>query len=209
MNRKPIFFTSDWHIGHKNVLIFDKRPFDSIEEMHETLIKRYNSTVPENGVCYFLGDMGAKADEVRPIIDQLNGTKVLIVGNHDKGVFSGYNAGFDVCLYSGHFFVGEDKVTMSHCPLLGVFREDVTAFGSTVIENWHGETRQKHQRSALKDEGQFHLHGHGHARKGKEGSHIILGRQYDIGVCGNNYTPVSLSTIESWIANHKKENDAN
>lgn len=199
-NFKPTFFTSDWHIGHANVLKFDERPFATIDEMHNALVTRYNSTVPDNGICYFLGDMGNKPKDITPVIKRLKGIKVLIIGNHDHGINTMYNCGFDVVSYSASLYIGNNRVTMSHCPLLGIRREDTTNMrGGKAEENWHGESRDKHRRHSLTDEGQFHLHGHIHSRKGKDQSVKILDKQFDVGVVANNYIPVSLSQIESWV----------
>lgn len=196
---KPTFFTSDWHIGHEKSLKFDERPFKDLTHMHESLIARYNATVPETGVCYFLGDMGNKTEDMNKVITRLNGTKVLLLGNHDKGMTTMYNVGFDVVLYSATIYIGDHRITMSHCPLNNTFREDTSKFSSGIIENWHGENREKHQRSTITNENQFHLHGHIHSRKTRDQSVKILGKQYDIGVTANNYTPVSISTIEGWV----------
>ena len=62
-NRKPIFFTSDWHIGHANSIVFDNRPFKDLDDMHRFFIKNYNAQVPEWGLCYFLGDIGVGSPE--------------------------------------------------------------------------------------------------------------------------------------------------
>lgn len=204
MNIKPTFLTSDWHIGHEKALEYDLRPFQDLNHMHESLIARYNSTVPHSGICYFLGDMGNKTEDIRKVIARLNGTKVLILGNHDKGITTMYNCGFDVVLYSASLYIGDHRITMSHCPLMGVFREDTTNMRSSQTDNWHGESRPKHRRHSLTDEGQFHLHGHIHSRKDKPQSQKILDRQFDVGVTANNYTPVSLSQIESWVMTYGK-----
>lgn len=205
MNSKPTFFTSDWHVGHEKALTYDEAPFTDLEGKHETLIKRYNACVPDKGICYFLGDMGNKTEDMHKVITRLQGTKVLLLGNHDKGMNTMYNVGFDAVMYSATIYIGDHRITMSHCPLLGIKREDTSLFAHNgIIENWHGETREKHRRSALQDEGQFHLHGHTHCRKGKAQSQKILDRQYDVGCMGNNYTPVSLSTIESWVMTYGK-----
>ena len=201
MNTKPTFFTSDWHIGHAISIKFDNRPFKDLDHMHETLIARYNATVPDSGICYFLGDIGNKTEDIRKVVNRLKGTKVLLLGNHDKGMTTMYNCGFDVVIYHASIYIGTNRITMSHCPLLGIPREDlsdITSPGSKT-DNWHGESRLKHQMSAIKDEGQFHLHGHIHSNKDNPKSLKILGRQFDVGVPANNYTPVSLSTIESWV----------
>lgn len=201
-NNKPTFFTADWHIGHEKAIEYDNRPFKNLKEMHEALVTRYNATVPINGICYFLGDVGNKPKEIAEVINRLNGTKVLMMGNHDKGVNTMYNCGFDVVLYSAAFYIANHRVTMSHCPLMGVYREDTSHMKGrnfAITENWHGESRPLHQKSSVTDEGQYHLSGHIHSRKDKPQSQKILGKQYDVGVVGNKYTPVSLSTIESWV----------
>lgn len=205
MNFKPTFFTSDWHIGHDKAIEYDRRPFKDVNHMHEVLIARYNATVPVSGICFFVGDMGNKTEDIRKVITRLQGTKVLLLGNHDKGMTTMYNCGFDVVVYSASIYVGDHRVTISHCPLMGLFREDTTNMkGGNPGDNWHGESREKHKRSSLTDEGQFHLHGHIHSRKDKSGSQKILDRQFDVGVTANNYTPVSLSQIESWVMTYGK-----
>lgn len=204
MNIKRTFFTSDWHIGHERSIQYDLRPFRDLNHMHESLITRYNSTVPDSGICYFLGDMGNKTEDIRKVITRLNGTKVLILGNHDKGITTMYNCGFDVVIYSASIYIGDHLITMSHCPLLGLFREDTSNMRSVQTDNWHGESRPKHRRHSLKDDGQFHLHGHIHSRKDKPQSQKILDKQFDVGVTANNYTPVSISQIESWVMTYGK-----
>lgn len=201
---KPMFFTSDLHIGHANVIKYDERPFKDVDEMHESLILRFNSTVPKNGLTYFLGDVGNKPKDVRSVIERLNGTKILILGNHDHGMGTMLNCGFDAVVWNATIYIGDHRVTMSHCPLLGVPREDLGHIqkvrdGFSKDVNWHGEGRKAHRMCSMPDEGQFHLHGHIHSRKGSAKSKKILGRQYDVGVAANDYRPVSLSAITSWV----------
>ena len=52
-----IFFTSDLHFGHENVLKFDDRPFETVEEMDEELIRRWNNKVDKGDLVYVLGDL--------------------------------------------------------------------------------------------------------------------------------------------------------
>jgi len=206
--RKPIFFTSDWHLGHDKALQFDERPFRDMAHQIEVLITRFNATVPENGVTYFLGDMGFKPAGIKEVMDKLNGVKVLILGNHDRNMNSMYNAGFDVVQHGAVLNIQGQRVSLSHCPLLDVYREDTSVMlaykevmpGSSPP--WHGNDRAVHRSLSTVDNGQFHLHGHIHSRKERAQSKKIEGRQYDVGVTANNYTPVSISQIESWIANH-------
>lgn len=169
--------------------------------MHRVLINNYNASVPVNGICYFLGDMGlTDKDTLKEIISKLNGTKILILGNHDKKHNAMYNIGFDAVLNGAMLFIAGEKVTLSHCPLKGLFREDATKMkGYKEGDNWHGET--KHKEYSFQNEDQFHLHGHCHASP----EHKILGKQYDVGVRANHYRPVSISEIESFIALYQKK----
>lgn len=203
--KRKLYFTSDWHIGHANSINFDRRPFKDVDEMHRTLIKNFNYYVPKHGITYFLGDMGMRSNELlRSVIAQLNGTKILVRGNHDGKMDAMYNAGFDVVLEKAQITVGRDIITMTHCPLKGVFREDTTGMrGSDGTENWHGEDRHKNKYS-IEDFGQFHLHGHIHSAPWKK-TKKIDGRQFDVGVPANHYKPVPISTIISWIAKYKEE----
>lgn len=195
---KNIFATADWHIGHKNVLEYDNRPFKDLHTMHMGLIRRFNATVSDNDVCYFLGDMGICTSELLGwVIAQLNGTKILILGNHDKGVEAMHVIGFDAVMYSSSMVIANEMVSMTHCPLRGVRREDTSDMNNAVAtDNWHGEHRQNN--FSKEDVGQFHLHGHIHSPNGGK-SVRELGRQYDVGVAANKYCPVSISKIEKFI----------
>lgn len=174
--------------------------------MHESLVKNYNYLVPKHGICYFLGDMGLCSHGLlKSVIEQLNGTKVLVRGNHDGKMNSMYEAGFDLVIEKAQITIGADIVTMTHCPLKGVFREDVTGMMGVRPEdkdNWHGEWKHKN-RYSIEDFGQFHLHGHIHSpNSGK--STRILGRQMDVGVTANKYKPVRFEEVQSWIAKTKE-----
>lgn len=199
LKRKPTFFTSDWHINHANSIKFDNRPFQTVEQMHEKLISNFNKQVPENAITYFLGDIATGPTEIiHSVISRLNGTKVCVVGNHDKPTTSMYNCGFDVVLNNAAITVCGQLVTMSHCPLPGLFREDTSSMLRTVAgENWHGESRNG--LFTVPNNGQFHLHGHIHSPNGGK-STKILGRQMDVGVPANHYRPVSIGEVDSWIS---------
>ena len=86
MEGQKIFFTSDLHFGHENVLRFDNRPFETVEEMDDELIKRWNDKVGKGDLVYVLGDLIWKTatNEAIRIIKRLNGQIILIKGNHDR-----------------------------------------------------------------------------------------------------------------------------
>lgn len=195
------FFSSDLHLGHKNVLEFDKRPFRDIEHMEEILTNNINATVPPGSILYILGDIGmGDSERIKRFLARLHCKVILVLGNHDKGRNAMLRLGFHMVVYGLVLYIANARVTLSHCPLQGVWRENVEGMkGASTGENWHGEKKQ--HRFTFKDEGQFHLHGHIHSpNHGK--SQKILGKQRDVGVAANNYRPVSISEIESWISKY-------
>lgn len=79
-----IFYISDTHFGHKNILKYDNRPYFTVAEMDADLIKRWNNAVTPTDTVYHLGDFSwLKPAEESEILQQLNGMKILIRGNHD------------------------------------------------------------------------------------------------------------------------------
>ena len=80
-----IYFISDTHFNHKNIIKYCNRPFDSVEQMNEIIIRNWNQTVSQNDVVFHLGDFAlGKKDDALNIIKNLNGEKYLLRGNHDK-----------------------------------------------------------------------------------------------------------------------------
>ena len=83
------FYIADLHIGHANIIKFDKRPFADLNEMHNTLVENWNRVVRGNDTVYILGDFcWAKESEWPFYLGPLAGQKVLIRGNHDPRQFS-------------------------------------------------------------------------------------------------------------------------
>ena len=83
-----IWFTSDPHYNHGAIIDHCYRPFKTIKQMNRTLIKNYNAVVGPDDVVYFVGDLAlmppSHIEVLRQFVRQLNGTKHLILGNHDE-----------------------------------------------------------------------------------------------------------------------------
>ena len=80
-----IYFTSDLHLGHQNIIKYDNRPFFSVKDMDETIIERWNSKVHDNDTVYVLGDISwYPAHKTAELLKSMRGKKILIIGNHDK-----------------------------------------------------------------------------------------------------------------------------
>ncbi len=78
-----IFFTSDTHFSHANIIKYCNRPYSSVTEMNEMLIKNWNDVVTPQDTIYHLGDFAFDNDPGKFLV-RLNGQKFLIKGNHDK-----------------------------------------------------------------------------------------------------------------------------
>lgn len=83
MSDRKIFVISDTHFNHGNIIKYCNRPFKSVDEMNDTMVKNWNSVVRDQDIVYHLGDvyMGSKPEFIR----NLKGRKRLILGNHDNG----------------------------------------------------------------------------------------------------------------------------
>ena len=164
-----IYFTSDLHLGHENVIKFQNRPFINIEEMNRVLICNYNSVVQPDDTVYILGDLAFKipVDDANSLIAKLNGKKYLIRGNHDKrydgSLFEEITDYKEIGEYSNHFI-------LMHYPML--------------------EWKRQHR-------GSIHLHGHMH-NVGVDYNLECKSngiRRYDVGIDANTFYPISITTI--------------
>lgn len=79
-----IFFTSDMHLAHKKIILLSNRPFSSVEEMDEELIKRFNSKVGPEDTVYDLGDFCFT--NPKKYDGCLNGNIIRIKGSHDHDI---------------------------------------------------------------------------------------------------------------------------
>jgi len=198
------FFTADWHIGHKNIITLDNRPFTDLDHMASELVSNYNALVQPDDICFFLGDMMlGKTAPLREVLSRLNGNKILILGNHDRNPQTMLDLGFNFVYHTTETVIAGERVTMSHCPLRGIQRENITGMrGAVDGDHWHGES--KHIQFSVDNEGQFHLCGHTHKKAGGVGMDAPkYMRQWDVGVAGNGYKPVSLKEVEEWVTTTK------
>jgi calcineurin-like phosphoesterase family protein len=136
-----VFLTSDTHFGHVNICKFTNydgsktRPWDSVEEMDEDMVKRWNDTVGPNDKVYHLGDVVINRKSLQ-ILDRLNGDKVLIKGNHDIFKLSDYTKYFrDV--RACHVMNG---LILSHIP---VHKDSIARFGANIHGHLHANRVRK------------------------------------------------------------------
>lgn len=185
-----IFFTSDHHFGHQNVIAYCSRPFATTDEMNEYMVKVWNETVRPEDIVYYVGDFSLSKTMMQLYLPRLNGLKkYLVAGNHDhchpvhykkeaKGermrelyTASGFD---DIWLDLGFQFVTGPRFRVCHFP--------------------YGGDDPKNERTYLdqyrpKDNGEWLIHGHVH-EKWK-----VRDRQINVGVDVWNFRPVSIDDI--------------
>lgn len=135
-----IFFTSDLHFGHENILKLCSRPFAGIDAMNEALIERWNERVSGNDTVYILGDLFFRSENIEPVLKRLRGKKHLILGNHESSWYSPERF--------GRFFVdvapmaeisdGKRGMTLCHYPMLA-WKHDARQF--MIHGHIHNDTR--------------------------------------------------------------------
>ena len=81
-----VFFTADTHFDHENILQLCNRPFETIEQMNETIIENWNRKITGNDTVYIMGDMFFRSKDPEAILRRLHGKKHLALGNHDAWV---------------------------------------------------------------------------------------------------------------------------
>ena len=185
---RNVFFTSDFHMYHNNVLKFDDRPFEDIHEMHLALEERWNEVVGPNDIVIYLGDLDFARGDDKPSVEgmmyRLNGTIHFVMGNHDKyadikkiGKFESVNDYLEVRIK--HMFPDSNS---------GVLKVTETLFCCMhyPIFEWN----KKHH-------GSFHLHGHSHGNiyHGDESDYYEGRRVMDVGCMLHDYRPISYKDV--------------
>ena len=186
LSGKNLFFISDTHFFHPNIIRYCNRPFNSVEEMNETLIRNWNEVVPPDGRVFHLGDFAFGGDaEWRSVLSRLNGKIYLILGNHDiQNVKSEVMDRFEAVTQQMLIGVDGQKIILNHYPLL--------AFGGSYHNIWQ-------------------LFGHVHSgpytqtaeesTRGKDIPRLVnlFPTQYDVGVDNNEFRPVPFARLKKII----------
>lgn len=167
-----VYFTSDLHFYHDNVIKFANRPYHSAEQMNQSLIKNWNDTINADDEIYILGDLTMKGpDLAMKILSQLKGIKHLIKGNHDHFVDK---KSFEPWLFASI----QDYKSITY------MNQKFVLFHYPVLE-WDGYFR-----------GSIMLHGHQHNHADYNYRNLENGiRRYDVGVDANFMKPVSAEQI--------------
>lgn len=114
-----IYFTSDTHFFHENILKLDNRPFKDMNDMCDKMLEKWNNKVNKNDTVYILGDYTWKqSDEHIEYLKKLNGRKRLILGNHDfRNSSNKYKDLFESIKDYDEVKIDGKVIVMSHYPI--------------------------------------------------------------------------------------------
>jgi len=170
---KKIWFTSDSHHGHKNIIKFSNRPFKNVDHMSEEMITSWNNHVDEDDDVYHLGDFAlTSSNKTHAILERLNGNIHLITGNHEKSILKSAKCKEQFVWIKDRyeFYVDGQFMVLHH-------------YGMRVWNKSH--------------HGSWHLYGHSHDSMEYE----EWGRSMDVGVDSaarvlGEYRPFSFDEIK-------------
>ncbi len=170
--KQRIWFTSDQHLFHDNIIRLVSRPFDNVDVMGQTILDNLNAVVRPQDVLFSLGDYVWEGS-VQWMKDNLNCKNIYsCVGNHDsepdlRKVF-GPNKVRDIW----HIKVNDQPIVLCH------YRMDV----------WD----KSHY-------GSWHLWGHSHTKRVPPGAHDDNDHKFsvDVGVDYWDYKPVSFDQLKT------------
>lgn len=178
-----IYFISDTHFYHTNIIKYCNRPFKSMEEMNLAMINNWNSRVKKEDTIFHLGDLGfgyapkespdAPKHAHRTLLEQLNGEVILLKGNHDS------NNGSKSIIESIIINHGTGRIFLTHNPKYA---------------------QEKYF---------FNFTGHLHGKNGKFTKLSYKSTIVDLSVENWNYSPVSYNEIWQSFSQWKKDEKIN
>lgn len=170
-----VYFTSDSHLSHKNIIKYCDRPFKDVDHMDAEIIRRWNETVTPDDEVYHLGDIAlGPIDKSLAKITQLNGYKIAIMGNHDRPFmrqgkpdesdwFIKYGEVFDELWdwRGGSIDLYGQEFNLSHFPYTGDShdgdRYDQFRFNDQGVPIIHGHTHSK-EKISYSSKGTLQIH---------------------------------------------------
>lgn len=184
-----IYFTSDTHFGHQNIIKYCGRPFRDKYEMDRVIVENWNTTVKPDDTVYHLGDViFYGSDKANAFIQGLNGHKIVMRGNHDKGLHRLKGYGFEEAYNNLQLTLSNGlEVNLSHYPYKEHYVDD-PYFKPKLLAR------------SLADDGKWLLCGHVH-EKWKN-----VDKMVNVGVDVWDFKPVSEDELIKYIEELQNEN---
>lgn len=188
-----IAFTSDYHIGHKNIIKFSNRPFKEVLEMNEAIRDRHNAVCDKDTIVFNLGDAlllprqsnrAVETEllrEAKSLLQSFKGKIYYLPGNHES-----------------------DIVTIRECWTLMPPLVDLTVGKGSEAQHivlCHYALRTWNKAHY----GSWHLFGHSHGGLKLDNGTLMVesdrGRCIDVGVDTNDYYPYSFEDVKKIMDN--------
>lgn len=85
LNKKNIWFTSDLHLCHSNIIKYCNRQYANTYEMNKDILSIIKKYVKEEDILFNLGDIGMASPKlIMDLVDSLELNQIFVSGNHDK-----------------------------------------------------------------------------------------------------------------------------
>jgi len=189
LDHQRIWFASDYHFCHANVIKYDERPFADVEEMNESLIENWNHYVDDKDVVFYLGDLSfdKNGKQTQELVNRLNGKIHYILGNHDKEK--------DIRRLN-RFETVSDYVNLSVLDLDNPRKYQDIMMMHYPILSWD----KAHH-------GAWHLHGHCHGSLMKDPNYewYYNKKVTDVGCSMTDYTPLHYTDLKQMMATKEIE----
>lgn len=182
-----VWFTSDTHFNHKNIIRYCGRPFEDVQSMNDSIVERWNSCVKPTDKVYHMGDLGLfrQEEDVNAMLDNLNGTVWMVKGNHD-GKKVKHALGYRLQKARG-YWIDHTLAVMVHKPCNYPAIAQNYDWDNTILLYGH-----------VHDRGPDCLHW----VRFPDGKEILA---YHVGVDTNNFFPVSKDAIEQMVRRKDKD----
>ena len=162
-----IWFTADFHLGHRNIIRYCNRPFQNVAEMDSVILDRLNSAVKERDILYFLGDFcigGTK--QSGHYLNQVRCKRIYFVnGNHDKTLRK-FQERFVWFKDLAEVNVHQQRIVLCHY----------------AMRTWNQSSR-----------GSWHLYAHSHGRLHEDPAMLAM----DVGVDTHDFRPWHFDDIHA------------
>lgn len=187
IDNQNVWFASDYHFCHSNIIKYDNRPFANVQEMDHTLIENWNELVDVNDTVIYMGDLcfDRSGGAAKSIVDQLNGKIHFVLGNHDKEK--------DIRKL-GRFETVSDYINLSILD-----EENPRKYQGIMIMHYPILSWDKSHH------GEWHLHGHCHQSLVPNNPEYYKRKVLDMGCNGWDYKPVSYTQIKEIMKNREIE----
>lgn len=149
---RTLWWTSDEHFGHANIIKYCARPFATVPEMDAEMIRRWNAVVRPDETVMVIGDFSFHGEEVTTqILARLHGEKILVKGNHDRCKTDTYwkRVGFREVVQHWHVMLEQiGRVFIKHEP---------EPYGSSWPVQFNGHVHEKWKTKYYKTTGQVYI----------------------------------------------------